>query len=100
MEVEIVVVKTPTGHLVRPAYARARPGDTLVWYNYTGLRIQVMLPRTTPGLASFRETGDNGEARLAIPEHVERGFHPYAVFSEEARDFCLGESSPGVIIGR
>jgi hypothetical protein len=28
------------------------------------------------------------------------GFHPYAVYSTQARDFCLGESMPGVIIKR
>ena len=97
--VEIVVVKTPSGYLVRPAYARAKPGDTLVFSNYTALAIEVMLPKRT-AFGVFTASGDSGEGSAPVSGDAANGFYPYAVYSHEAKDFCVGKSSPGVIIGR
>lgn len=98
MNVEVVVVRTPKGYLVRPAYVIVQGGDTIRWRNLTRRGIQVLLPRVTPGADSFREDRETGEAQILIPEGAATGFYPYAVYSAEANDTCLGESGPGVII--
>ena len=97
--VEIVVVKTPSGYLVRPAYALAKAGDWLDFYNYTALKIEVMLPKGTV-FGAFTPSGDKGEGSVRLTAEAAKGFYPYAVYSHEANDFCVGKSSPGVIIGR
>lgn len=98
MKVEVVVVKTPKGFVARPGYVIASAGDTLVWRNCTKRKIEVLLPSATPGAESFRGISRTGEAEIRIPRRAAPGFYPYAVYSAEANDFCLGESSPGVII--
>lgn len=98
MNIEVVVVKTPNGYLVRPAYVIAGGGDRIVWKNCTKRRIEVLLPRGTPGAKSFRENARTGEAVIAVPRRAAPGFYPYAVYSAEANDLCIGESGPGVII--
>jgi hypothetical protein len=97
--VEVAVVKTPRGFLVRPAYVVVTPGDRINWRNCTSGRIQILLPSGTPGAASLAYDGE-GNASLRVPAGAAAGFRPYAVYSTEARDFCMGESMPGVIIKR
>ncbi len=95
--VEVVVVKTPKGFVVRPAYVVVNRGDRIIWRNCTRGRIQVLLPEGTPGARSL-DYDRSGDASMVVAAGV--GFHPYAVYSTQARDFCLGESMPGVIIKR
>lgn len=97
--VEVVVVRTPKGFVVRPAYVVVGVGDRIRWRNYTSDRIQVLLPNRTPGEERLAHDRSYNYTTV-IPAGAAAGFHPYAVYSNEARDFCMGESMPGVIIKR
>ncbi len=103
-DVEIVIVKTPKGFVVRPAYVLASRGDRLIWHNLTG---------KSPGLVADGEGIDIqipcgrlgspsgvGPMRVAttIPMDAPYGFHAYSVYSQRAKGYCKGESTPGVII--
>jgi hypothetical protein len=107
--VEVVVVKTPKGYVVRPAYVVVGRGDTLVWQNLThrnpehpvpGEAIEISFPDSHALGAPRLLDAVHGDFALEIPRDAAPGFHPYAVFSQRARDYCVGESTPGVIIKR
>jgi hypothetical protein len=92
---DVHIVKTPKGYLVVPGYVVAAIGDTIVWKNYTGGSIEVLLPSVFPGRLQAPK-GEDPYVELGPPE--KSGFQPYAVYSGEANDLCIGQSTPGVII--
>jgi hypothetical protein len=98
MNVDVVVVRTPKGYLVRPGYVIARRGDSITWKNCTQAPIEVLLPRHYPGRDTLRQLNRRGETRIRVPRNAPLGFFPYNVYSVEANDLCIGESTPGVII--
>ncbi len=102
--IEIVVVKTPKGYIVRPAYVIARKGDVLVWINLTGKDpekpdlakegITVNIPCGALGTPTAVET----RVQTTIPTTAPYGFHTYSVYSKRKGGYCKGESTPGIII--
>jgi hypothetical protein len=103
VEIEIIVIRTPRGYQVNPACPVVSRDDQIVWRNYTGADIEVLLPRVLS--ASVRASvplvvAAGNEARVTVTDNRFSGFHPYAVYSAEANDMAVGNSSPGVIIRR
>jgi hypothetical protein len=98
MDIEIIVIRTPKGYQVKPACPTVSRGDTIAWRNYTRADIEVLLPTLFP--AAERVAGDRGELRVTVGGKADGGFYPYAVYSAEANDMAIGNSSPGVIIRR
>lgn len=92
---EIFVLKTGKGYIVRPAHLAARRGDEIRVYNYTRGPAAVFLPKFQQRVIPIA-AGESASFR--VPDDAASGAHAYAVYSEEASDFCVGESSPIVII--
>jgi hypothetical protein len=92
---EVQIVKTPKGHVVIPGYVVVAVDDTIIWRNYAGGDIDVLLPGVFPGKLQKTAAGDPMVV-VGVPKAP--GFQPYAVYSSEANDFCIGQSTPGVII--
>ena len=97
---EVFVLRTAGGYRVRPAYVAASPGQDVHFVNMTGGRVRLYFPDPSAFGTERQEVAPGKTACITIPEKAEPGHFPYAAYSEEARDFCLGESSPEVIIRR
>ncbi|MBI2836769.1 MAG: hypothetical protein HYX75_00505 [Acidobacteria bacterium] len=97
---EVFVLRTASGYRVRPAYVAASPGQDVHFVNLTGGRVQIFFPDRSAFGTERKDVAPGRTASITIPERAETGHFPYAAYSEEARDFCLGESSPEVIIRR
>ncbi len=100
--VEVFVMKTGAGFRVRPAYIAAHPGQVVHVVNLTKGRIKLYFPEPQIWSAGkeIELVEAEGRAELEVAENPRLGHFPYAVFSEDAKDFCSGESSPEVIITR
>lgn len=98
MEHEIIVIKKSKSYQVLPPCPIICRNDTIVWRNYTGSDIEVLLPTTFP--AAKKEAGQKGELTVTVLGNAPPGFYPYAVYSVEANDMAVGNSAPGVIIKR
>lgn len=97
---EVFVMRTASGYRVRPAYVAASPGQDVHFVNLTGGRVRLYFPNPSAFGTERKEVAPGRTASIKIPERAETGHFPYAAYSEEASDFCLGESSPEVIIRR
>lgn len=92
---EVNIIKTPKGHFVVPGNVIVAVGDTIIWNNCTEGKIDVLLPGVFPGKLQKTAAGD---PMVVVGIPLAAGFQPYAVYSSEANDFCIGQSTPGVII--
>ncbi len=97
---EVFVMRTASGYRVRPAYVAASPGQDVRFVNLTTGRVRIFFPDRSAFGTERKEVAPGRTASITIPRGAETGHYPYAAYSEEARDFCLGESSPEVIIRR
>lgn len=95
--VSVHVYRHGAEYLVRPAVVAANGGDSLRFSNLTDQRLTVFFPHRGFEPAVLHVEA-RGESQLPLPAVKDRALFPYAVYCEEARDFCRGESSPGVII--
>jgi hypothetical protein len=102
-DIDIAVVKTPKGYVVRPACVIVRAGDTLLFHNLTG-KVPAT-PKAGEGIVVnfptsqlFKFAAEPECVKVAVPPGLSYGFHPYSVYSQRANDFCKGESTPGIII--
>jgi len=92
----VYILKSTRGFVVRPAVAAVSRKGRLRFVNHTRQEVVVFLPSLYGrGLHTVLAGKDT---TLDVPEGAPYGPHTYAAYSEEARDFCLGESSPIIII--
>src|SRR5262245_9405348 len=105
--VTVYVLKTPKGYLVRPAAAAVPQGGRIRFVNLTQAEALVHVPSRALGrrqhvLTLPPQTEGKGQPMKTglweIPGDAPYGAYPYSVYSDEAGDYCLGESSPIIII--
>lgn len=93
-------MRTGSGYRVRPAYVAVSPGQEVRFTNLTEGRVRLFFPDPSAFGTEQEEVAAGKTGAITIPEKAATGHYPFAAYSEEARDFCLGESSPEVIIRR
>jgi hypothetical protein len=106
-QVTVYVLKTPKGYLVRPAAAAVAQGGKIRFVNLTQAEALVHVPSRALGrrqevLTLPPQPADKGHGMKSgtyeVPKDAPYGAYVYSVYSDEARDYCQGESSPIIII--
>jgi hypothetical protein len=106
-QVTVYVLKTPKGYLIRPAAAAVARGGRIRFVNLTHAEALVHLPSRALGrreevlvLPPQSKEKDCAAQPVSIdvPGDTPYGTYAYSVYSDEAHDYCQGESSPIIII--
>ena len=100
----IAVVKVGLEYRTIPAAPIVGEGDTIVWANYTGGKVEILLPKPLRGQlgkgSGSAECAHKKEFSVKVKKDPTPGFYAYSVFVHESNDMAVGNSAPGVIIKR
>lgn len=99
--VNVYVVTTDKGCVVRPAHAIVDRGDTLTWHNLLGDAVTLLVPdaRIYGGAVTQPIPAGAKWASPAVLPACPRNFYAYGVYCHAAGLFAEGESHPGMIVG-
>jgi hypothetical protein len=96
---DVLIFKAGTTYRVRPAYLVTTTGRKIVFRNLTDAPVRLFFPARDAFSKTELSIERSGTNDVDVTGNV-AGLYPYAAYSEEAGDFVVGESSPGIIIER
>ncbi len=100
---QMFIVRKGHAYFVRPAQIVVAPGDTFSIANLTAQEARVLFPEFSDKaltLSAYEPSKKTSYAEIKVPAEAKVGFSPFAAFVAEGRDFCEGESAPGIIISK